>query len=83
MELHQMWRTKRYGLAVLPRQTGKDVAASMEQMRGTGSRHRRRRALYISLNNPMIRDILWDKTYLDPALRCRTSRACRTTCQLK
>ena len=26
-----MWRAKRYGLAVLPRQSGKDVAASMEQ----------------------------------------------------
>ena len=23
--------------------------------------------VYVSLNNPMIRDILWDKTYLDPA----------------
>ena len=22
---------------------------------------------YVSLDNPMIRDILWDKTYLDPA----------------
>ena len=31
VELHKMWRTKRYGIAVLPRQTGKDVAASMEQ----------------------------------------------------
>ena len=30
-ELHRMWRSKRYGLAVLPRQSGKDVAASMEQ----------------------------------------------------
>ena len=64
-ELHRMWRANRYGIAVLPRQTGKDVAASMEQCHArlvtpktTG--------VYISLSNPMIRDILWDKTYIDP-----------------
>ena len=28
-ELHQMWRTKRIGIGVLPRQSGKDVAASI------------------------------------------------------
>ena len=60
-----MWRTKRYGLAVLPRQSGKDVAASMEQCEGR-LRTAKTTGTYISLNNPMIRDILWDKTYLDP-----------------
>lgn len=61
-----MWRSKRYGLAVLPRQTGKDVAASMEQC-DARLRTPKTTGTYISLNNPMIRDILWDKTYIDPA----------------
>ena len=65
-ELHTMWRSKRYGLAVLPRQTGKDVAASMEQC-DARLRTPKTTGVYISLNNPMIRDILWDKTYIDPA----------------
>ncbi len=60
-----MWRTKRYGLAVLPRQSGKDVAASMEQC-DARLRTPKTTGVYISLNNPMIRDILWDKTYIDP-----------------
>lgn len=60
-----MWRSKRYGLAVLPRQTGKDVAASMEQC-DARLRTPKTTGVYISLNNPMIRDILWDKTYIDP-----------------
>lgn len=65
-ELHKMWRTKRYGVAVLPRQSGKDVAASMEQC-DARLRTPKTTGVYISLNNPMIRDILWDKTYIDPA----------------
>lgn len=63
--LHRMWQEKRIGVAVLPRQSGKDVSMSMETCK--------RRLLlpkttgtYISLDNPMIRDILWDKTYMDP-----------------
>lgn len=64
-ELHQMWRSKRYGIAVLPRQSGKDVAASMEQC-DARLRTPKTTGVYISLNNPTIRDILWDKTYLDP-----------------
>jgi hypothetical protein len=64
-ELHKMWRSKRYGLAVLPRQSGKDVAASMEQC-DARLRTPKTTGVYISLNNPMIRDILWDKTYIDP-----------------
>lgn len=64
-ELHQMWRTKRYGIGVLPRQTGKDVAASMEQCEAR-LKTPKTTGVYISLNNPTIRDILWDKTYIDP-----------------
>ena len=64
-ELHKMWRTHRYGIAVLPRQSGKDVAASMEQC-DARLRTPKTTGVYISLNNPMIRDILWDKTYIDP-----------------
>jgi hypothetical protein len=64
-ELHHMWRTHRYGLAILPRQTGKDVAASMEQC-DARLRTAKTTGVYISLSNPMIRDILWDKTYIDP-----------------
>ena len=60
-----MWRTKRYGLGVLPRQTGKDVAASNEEMEAR-LRTPKTTGTYVSLNNPMIRDILWDKTYLCP-----------------
>ena len=66
VELHRMWRTKRYGIAVLPRQTGKDVAASMEQCEAR-LRTPKTTGVYISLSNPMIRDILWDKTYIDPS----------------
>lgn len=65
-ELHQMWQSKRYGIAVLPRQSGKDVAASMEQC-DARLKTAKTTGVYISLNNPMIRDILWDKTYIDPA----------------
>jgi len=61
-----MWRDHRYGIAVLPRQTGKDVAASMEQC-GARLRTPKTTGVYISLSNPMIRDILWDKTYINPA----------------
>jgi hypothetical protein len=64
-ELHRMWGAKRYGIAVLPRQSGKDVAASMEQC-GARLRQPKTTGVYISLANPMIRDILWDKTYIDP-----------------
>ena len=61
-----MFRTKRYSVAVYPRQTGKDVGASMEQC-DARLRTAKTTGVYISLNNPMIRDILWDKTYMDLA----------------
>ena len=66
VDMHRMWRTKRYGVGVLPRQSGKDVAASMEQCDGR-LRTPKTTGTYISLSSPMIRDILWAKTYLDPA----------------
>jgi hypothetical protein len=59
-----MWDSKRVGVAVYPRQSGKDVAMGMQSItrrlkiaQSTGT--------YISLNNPMIRDIIWQKTYFD------------------
>lgn len=64
-ELHKMWQNKRYGIAVLPRQSGKDVAASMEQC-DARLKTPKTTGVYISLSNPAIRDILWDKTYIDP-----------------
>lgn len=64
-ELHTMWRSKRIGVAVLPRQSGKDVGMSMEMCEAR-LRTAKTTGVYISLDNPMIRDILWDKTYLDP-----------------
>ena len=63
--LHAMWREKRFGVAVLPRQSGKDVAMSME-MCETRLRIPKTTGAYISLDSPMIRDILWAKTYNDP-----------------
>lgn len=60
-----MWREKRIGVAVFPRQSGKDVSMSMEMVEGL-LRTPKTTGAYISLDNPMIRDILWDKTYLDP-----------------
>lgn len=65
-ELHSMWRKYRIGVAVLPRQTGKDVAMSMDECEDA-LRTPKTTGVYVSLNNPMIRDILWDKTYMDPA----------------
>lgn len=64
-ELHKMWREKRVGVAVYPRQSGKDVAMSMEMVERR-LRMPKTTGTYISLDNPMIKDILWDKTYLDP-----------------
>ena len=65
-EAHAMWQKKRIGVIVFPRQTGKDVAMSMEECQSALVTPKTT-GVYVSLNNPMIRDILWDKTYLDPA----------------
>jgi hypothetical protein len=64
-ELHTMWRNNRIGVAVFPRQSGKDVAMSME-MCERRLRIPKSTGTYISLDNPMIKDILWQKTYIDP-----------------
>lgn len=65
VELHKMWATKKYGVAVMPRQSGKDMAGMMEMTRSriltsntTG--------LYIGLSNPEIRNIIWQKSYECP-----------------
>lgn len=63
--LHKMWRTKRYGVVVLPRQSGKDVSMSME-MCESRLRTPKTTGTYVSLDIPMIREILWTKTYNDP-----------------
>ena len=60
-----MWQSKRVGVVVYPRQTGKDVAMSIEECQ-SALKTPKTTGVYVSLNNPMIRDILWDKTYLDP-----------------
>jgi hypothetical protein len=64
-ELHEMWRNNRIGCAVMPRQSGKDVSMSMEMVERR-LKEPKTTGTYISLDNPMIRDILWDKTYLNP-----------------
>ena len=64
-EAHAMWQSKRVGVVVYPRQTGKDVAMSIEECQ-SALKTPKTTGVYVSLNNPMIRDILWDKTYLDP-----------------
>lgn len=61
-ELHEMWDSSRVGVAVFPRQTGKDVAMSM-QMCKRRLQIAKSTGTYVSLDNPMIRDILWQKTY--------------------
>lgn len=63
--LHKMWRTKRYGVVVLPRQSGKDVSMSMEMCEAR-LRTPKTTGTYVSLDIPMIREILWTKTYNDP-----------------
>lgn len=64
-ELHKMWSEYRIGVAVFPRQSGKDLAACIE-MQGKLLRTPKSTGVYVSLDTPMIRDILWEKTYLDP-----------------
>lgn len=66
-ELHEMWDEYRIGIAVLPRQTGKDVSMSMQTVKRR-LQLPKTTAAYVSLNNPMIRNILWDKSYPDPEL---------------
>nr|DAL38063.1 MAG TPA_asm: large terminase [Caudoviricetes sp.] len=58
-----MWDSKRIGVAVFPRQTGKDVAMSMQSVKRR-LEVKKTTGVYVSLNNPMVRDILWQKTYI-------------------
>lgn len=64
-ELHHMWRTKRIGVAVLPRQSGKDMGGAMELCDARLKRPKTT-GVYVGTTNGDIRDILWDKTYQDP-----------------
>jgi len=66
-ELHDMWKRKRIGVAVLPRQSGKDVSASMEQCEARLITPKTLGA-YIAPDRPSIKNILWDKTYYDPKI---------------
>lgn len=63
-ELHQMWRTKRIGIAVMSRQSGKDTAGSMEMV-DARLKHPKTTGIYVGTDNPSIRNILYDKTYWD------------------
>jgi hypothetical protein len=63
--MHDLWKRKRYGVVVLSRQAGKDVGMSMEMCQRRLATPKTT-GVYISLDSPMIRDILWDKTYNDP-----------------
>lgn len=64
-ELHQMWNTKRIGVAVLPRQCGKDTAMSMESV-GARLKNEKTTGVYVAPTSPAVRNILWDKSYWDP-----------------
>jgi len=59
-----MWQTHKIGVAVYPRQSGKDVAMSME---GCDARLKRAKTngVYIAPDAPSARSILWEKTYWD------------------
>ena len=65
-QVHTMWRNNRVGIAVLPRQSGKDTSGSMEMCEAR-LRTPKTTGVYIAPDNPMVRDILWDKSYLDLA----------------
>lgn len=65
LELHQMWAEKKYGIAVMSRQSGKDMSAIMEQGRARLARPGTT-GLYIGLSNPEIKNIVWQKAYKCP-----------------
>lgn len=64
-DLHKMWQTKRIGVAVMSRQSGKDMAGAMELTRAR-LEHPKTSGLYIGLSNNEIRRIIWNKTYPVP-----------------
>ena len=63
-ELHKMWQTKRYGIAVMSRQSGKDTSMSMETTRAR-LLFPKTTGVYVGTDAPSIRNILYDKTYWD------------------
>lgn len=64
-ELHRLWRKNRIGIAVLPRQSGKDVSMSMEQIHYM-LKTPKTTGVYVAPDRPSVKEILWDKTYRDP-----------------
>lgn len=64
-ELHRMWRTKRIGVAVQTRQSGKDMSGAIE-MCDARLKRPKTSGLYIGTSNNDIRRILWNKTYPVP-----------------
>ena len=64
-ELHHMWSRKRVGIGVFPRQCGKDVAMSMENTKARLITPKTN-GVYVAPDRPSVKNILWDKTYLDP-----------------
>src|SRR5690606_4943076 len=63
-ELHAMWRKKRIGIAVLPRQSGKDVAMSMEECSYL-LENPKTAGVYVAPDTPAVREILWEKMFHD------------------
>ena len=59
-QMHKLWQTKRYGVAVLSRQAGKDVAMAMEMLKRR-LQTPKTTGVYVSLDKPLIREILWEK----------------------
>ena len=62
-----MWKRKKIGVAVFPRQSGKDVALSME---GCEARlmYPKTNGVYVAPDRPSVKNILYDKTYYDSEL---------------
>ena len=60
-----MWATKRIGVAVYPRQSGKDMAMSMDTVQDC-LKTPKINAGYIAPTLPDIKEILWEKRYFDP-----------------
>ena len=64
-ELHAMWEMKRIGIAVYPRQSGKDMAMSMQSVKDCLATPKINIG-YIAPTIPDVKEILWEKRYFDP-----------------
>lgn len=64
-ELHDMWGKYRVGIAVYPRQSGKDMAMSMDTVQDC-LKTPKINSGYIAPTLPDVREILWEKRYFDP-----------------